>query len=163
MTGNIFSSIFQYFRRIYLGVRSILNSGFTVLPYWVGYGENRKEVTEQYPDPVSSKTEDDLPPRSRGFLFNEIEKCTGCRDCQKVCPVNCISIETEPTAEDGKTWVSIFDIDFGMCLFCGLCVESCQPMSLVHTKKYEGATYQAVDLKTAFGRGVLSERGPGGR
>ena len=126
------------------------------LPYLFRIGELRKEVTEGYPDPVSSKTADDLPPRSRGLLFNDIDRCTGCGDCKKICPAQCINIDAELGSENSKVWVSVFDIDFSKCMFCGLCVEVCQPTSLIHTRQYEGAAYQLTDLVASFGRGQLT-------
>lgn len=155
--SSIFSTIIKYIRDVFWGVRSVCRSCVTAVPYLFGIGEHRKEVTEQYPDPISSKTADDLPPRSRGLLFNDIEKCTGCRDCEKTCPTQCISIETEPSADDAKLWVSLFDVDFSRCVFCGLCVEVCQPASLIHTKQYEGAVYELPDLVASFGRGRVTQ------
>jgi formate hydrogenlyase subunit 6/NADH:ubiquinone oxidoreductase subunit I len=114
-------------------------------------------VTEGYPDPISSKTADDLPTRSRGLLFNDIDRCTGCGDCEAVCPSRCIKVEHEPAADVTKAWVSVFDIDFSRCIFCGLCVEVCQPGSLIHTRQYEGAAYQLSDLTASFGRGQVTE------
>jgi len=116
----------------------------------------RKEVTEQYPDPVSSRTEGDLPSRSRGLLFNDIERCTGCRDCERVCPVRSISIETVQVPDSSKAWVSVFDIDFSSCIFCGLCVESCMPGSLVHTRAYERAVFEPSEMAARFGRGRIT-------
>ncbi len=140
-----------------MGAWSITESCLTAFPYVFRWGDLRKEVTEGYPDPVSSKTADDLPPRSRGLLFNDIDRCTGCKECQTICPSACIHIEEEPGADISKIWVSIFDIDFSQCIFCGLCVEVCQPASLVHTRQYEGAAYHLTDLVASFGRGQVTE------
>ncbi len=153
---SIFSSIASYIRDVCVGAWSITGSCFTAFPYIFRWGELRKEVTEGYPDPVSSKTADDLPPRSRGLLFNDIDRCTGCRECEKVCPSQCIYIEEEPGADNAKIWVSVFDIDFSQCIFCGLCVETCQPASLIHTRQYEGAAYRLTDLVASFGRGQVT-------
>ena len=155
MTSSVFSTIAHYFRDVFLGLRSVINSCFAALPYLWSRGEFRKEVTEQYPDPVSSRTADDLPARSRGFLFNDIERCTGCKECERVCPVKCIRVENEPL-DDIKNWVSAFDIDFSKCIFCGFCVEACTPASLSHTKQYEGAVYDLKNLVVSFGRGKIT-------
>lgn len=130
----------------------------TALPYLLSVrsGDLRKEVTEQYPDPVSSRTPDELPPRSRGLLFNDIDRCTGCKECERVCPVSCIQVENEPGVDASKTWVAVFDIDFAKCTFCGLCVEVCEPQSLVHTRQYERAVYDPGDLVASFGRGRVT-------
>ena len=157
MSSSIFESIKKYFKEVLWGARSIFGSCMTVAPYLFRWGELRKEVTEGYPDPVSSKTADDLPARSRGLLFNDIDRCTGCGECVQICPSQCISLEIEPGAEPSKQWVSVYDIDFSKCVFCGLCVESCEPASLFHTKQYEGAAYQISDLIASFGRGELSQ------
>jgi formate hydrogenlyase subunit 6/NADH:ubiquinone oxidoreductase subunit I len=52
--------------------------------------------------------------------------------------------------------VSVFDIDFSRCVFCGLCVEVCQPGSLVHTKNYEKSTLTPGELVASFGRGRVT-------
>jgi len=156
MRFSVFSQLALYIRDVSLGVWSIFESCFTAFPYLFRWGDLRKEVTEGYPDPVSSKTADDLPPRSRGLLFNDIDRCTGCRECERSCPAQCIHIEEEPGADASKIWVSVFDIDFAQCIFCGLCVDVCQPASLIHTRQYEGAAYSLSDLVASFGRGQVT-------
>jgi formate hydrogenlyase subunit 6/NADH:ubiquinone oxidoreductase subunit I len=153
---SVFSALSNYLRNVFFGAWSILGSCATAFPYLLRWGDLRKEVTEGYPDPVSSKTADDLPPRSRGLLFNDIDRCTGCRECEKSCPSECIRIEDEPGADSSKIWVSIFDIDFAKCIYCGLCVDVCEPGSLIHTRQYEGAAYSLSDLVASFGRGQVT-------
>ena len=157
MKQSVFSGIGSYVRDVFLAAWSIAGSCITALPYLFRLGDLRKEVTEGYPDPVSSKTADDLPPRSRGLLFNDIDRCTGCKECEKICPSQCIKVEEEQGAENTKIWVSVFDIDISQCIFCGLCVEVCHPASLVHTRQYEGAAYELTDLVASFGRGQVTE------
>jgi NADH-quinone oxidoreductase subunit I len=154
--GSIFSTILRYLSDVGWEIRSVCGSCFTSIPYLFSAGEYRKEITEQYPDPISSRTADDLPPRSRGLLFNDIQRCTGCKECEAVCPPGCIQIETEPGPEASKIWVSVFNIDFARCVFCGLCVESCLPASLFHTRQYEGAVYSLSDMVISFGRGSVT-------
>jgi formate hydrogenlyase subunit 6/NADH:ubiquinone oxidoreductase subunit I len=50
----------------------------------------------------------------------------------------------------------VFDIDFSRCIFCGLCVEACQPNSLVHTRNFERAVENPSDLIASFGRGRIT-------
>jgi len=154
--NSVFSTVFQYIRSIVRGSISLLGAFRATVPYLIGVGEHSRVVTEQYPDPVSSRTVDDLPPRTRGILINEIHKCTGCEDCGRICPVNCIDIVTEESAHPEKLWVAVFDIDFGRCMFCGLCVTVCRPQSLTHSKQFEGAVYDVHDLIRSFGRGQIS-------
>ena len=153
---SVFSTIRRYFTDLLGGVRSACGSIMTALPYLFGTGDLRKEVTEQYPDPISSKMPDDLPPRSRGLIYNDIDRCTGCRACEQVCPTECIQVEVENRPDSGKAWVSVFDVDFSQCVFCGLCVEVCQPQSIVHSREYERAVYELPDLVASFGRGKVT-------
>lgn len=156
MKLSFFTVIHGYFGELFSGVRSTCGSFLTAMPYLFSAGDLRKEVTEQYPDPISSKTADDLPSRSRGLLHNDINRCTGCRECEKICPTGSIRVDAESGMELAKAWVSTFDIDFSRCVLCGLCVEACAPQSLVHTRGYERAVYELSDLVESFGRGEVS-------
>lgn len=156
MRESVFSTLAEYLKAVSRGCASVFSSCCSTFPYIFGIGELRKKVTEQYPDPVSSRTEDDLPPRTRGLLFNDINKCTGCGECQKICPVQCIKIETAAGMDLSRTQITVFDIDLGKCMLCGLCVEVCHPMSLTHTKKFEGSAYLLEDLVLSFGKGKES-------
>ncbi len=157
MKTSVLSTTRVYFSSISAGVRSLVQACSSILPYLWSATELRKEVTEQYPDPVSSRTPDELPSRTRGLLENDIQRCTGCKECEEVCPVKCIKVENEPGEDPGKTWVAVFDIDHASCIFCGLCVEVCAPQSLIHTREYEGAALALPQLVTSFGRGRVTD------
>lgn len=154
------TSFFDFLKRIVQSflyrVQSLWAASTTTLPYLFGKGDLVKEITEQYPDPVSSRTVDDLPPRTRGLLQNDMHKCTGCGKCQKICPVGCIQIETEEGVFPEDKWVSVFDIDFSKCVFCSLCVDVCEPVSLTHSAKFEAAEADTRDLIFHYGRGGIS-------
>lgn len=124
--------------------------------YLLTKDQYHKEVTELYPDPISSKSPEDLPNRTRGALENDVEKCTGCGECVAVCPTGCFHLETELGPEKGKVWVSAFDIDHGQCLFCGLCVDVCVPGSLRHLKTFETAVFKKESLVVSFGKGAVT-------
>src|SRR6266516_6847179 len=89
----------------------------------------RRSHTRQYPD-----VEPDLPPRARGVIALLQENCTVCMLCARSCPDWCIYIEghkelAPPRREGGKprqvSKLDRFDIDYALCMYCGICVEVC--------------------------------------
>lgn len=159
--NSVFSALKEYLSHIYQTAHSVARALAASVPYLFNLNPNnlRKEVTEQYPDPVSSKTVDDLPPRTRGLLHNAIEQCIGCHECEKICPVQCIQMKTERPEANQKEWVSVYNIDHSKCVFCGLCVEICPPGSLKHTKRYEFAEFSRAKMVEEFGKGDAPKRG----
>ena len=104
-------------------------------------------ITIQYPE-----MRDGLPEGSRGLLFNDVEDCISCRQCEVVCPVNCIYIEADKkTADESADFtkggvkktlnLKRFDIDVALCCYCGLCSAACPTDCLYHTKEYEYSKY----------------------
>jgi NADH-quinone oxidoreductase subunit I len=79
----------------------------------------RPPITVQFPD-----EERDIPPRARTNLVWFVERCTGCSTCAQACPDGCILVETDPR-EDGSYLVKRYEIDFRLCMYCGLCTEAC--------------------------------------
>jgi NADH-quinone oxidoreductase subunit I len=87
------------------------------------------------------------PPRSRGLIALREANCTVCMICVRECPDWCITIEghaehaagagagagagAEPEAgaparrPRSTTMLDRFDIDFGLCMYCGICIETC--------------------------------------
>lgn len=98
-------------------------------------------VTLQYPYESI-----EIPDNGRYRLHNEIDDCIVCDKCAKVCPVDCITIESlKATEEIGKTsdgtskrlYAPTFDIDLAKCCYCGLCTTVCPTECLTMTKVYD--------------------------
>ena len=62
-----------------------------------------------------------MSPRARTNLLWFDERCTGCSTCAQACPDGCILVETSPNA-DGTLEKVRYEIDFRICMYCGLCV-----------------------------------------
>jgi len=83
-------------------------------------------VTVQYPEDPAV-----MAPRARTrhrLLKREdgTPRCVACMMCETICPAKCIRIvaEESPDVMIEKRAKS-FDIDLGLCVFCGYCVEAC--------------------------------------
>ena len=75
---------------------------------------------------------EEVAPRARGVIALHEENCTACMLCARECPDWCIFIEAHkylapPRREGGKprqkNELDRFDIDFSLCMYCGICVE----------------------------------------
>lgn len=100
---------------------------------------------EQYPDIVSGKTDHDLFPKTKGFLTNDLSRCTGCGECITACPVSALKMDKE-ILSDGTTKVNQFDIHLGRCYLCSACVDICPVSSIDYTKAFELAVEKPNDL-----------------
>jgi NADH-quinone oxidoreductase subunit I len=107
-------------------------------------------VTVQYP------REKEAPaPRARGVIALKEENCTSCMLCVRSCPDWCIYIEAHkelapPRREGGKprqvNMVDRFDIDYSLCMYCGICVEVCPFDALFWSPEYEYSEPRIADL-----------------
>ncbi|KAA0231528.1 4Fe-4S dicluster domain-containing protein [candidate division KSB1 bacterium] len=130
--------------------KDVFNGIFTVL---IGMMETWKHLfrpatTLQYPH-----VRFELPPGTRMQLFNNVDDCIGCYKCARICPVDCIYIDTvkaKPTEDLGKAstgnpirqHVVRFDIDMFKCCYCDLCTTVCPTECLYMTDKYEATVYE---------------------
>ncbi|HVL04550.1 MAG TPA: NADH-quinone oxidoreductase subunit I [Acidimicrobiales bacterium] len=107
-------------------------------------------VTVQYPH-----EKEDLAPRTRGVIALKEENCTVCMLCARECPDWCIYIEGHkekrpPRREGGKprtvNALDRFDIDYALCMYCGICVEVCPFDALFWSPEYEYSESKLADL-----------------
>ena len=100
----------------------------------------RPPITVSYPE-----EERDVPLRARTNLLWFQERCTGCSTCAQACPVGCILVETSPRA-DGTLNIDRYEIDFRICMYCGLCTEACPYQAIQAGGRYDDAVYVFEDM-----------------
>ncbi|CAB4699840.1 MAG: NADH-quinone oxidoreductase subunit I [Actinomycetota bacterium] len=114
--------------------------------------------TVQYPH------EKEAPPlRARGVIALREDNCTSCMLCARSCPDWCIYIEghkelAPPRRAGGAprkvNKLDRFDIDYALCMYCGICVEVCPFDALFWSPEYEYSEPKIADLlhdKTKLG------------
>ena len=93
----------------------------------------KKMVTTQYPEQRLNTSR-----RIRGTELGwSVDNCVACLLCESACPHGCIKIETE-----GRKQVTVFRLDGGCCIYCGLCVEACKFNALYMGRGYERSCYR---------------------
>lgn len=179
----------QYFRNIFETISTLMTGmGIT----WKHMLKIRRDnVTLQYPEERWPR-----PDRDIGFdisnynvirsrLQVDIDDCIGCLKCERVCPVQCIKINTVKADVKGEDIpeiehtgitsngtkkalvVSRFDIDMTECCYCNLCTYPCPeeciymtggPNSHKHPIDYEFSQYDRNDLIYKFAKEVNDEK-----
>lgn len=114
----------------------------------------RKPVTIQYPT-----VHRELPVRERGYPLllwdSEIGEpfCTGCHACERACPTECISVimKDNPLAAEGQSKrrkiVDQFLLDYGRCIRCRICVETCNFSAIAMNNTWDGQEMSRYDRR----------------
>ena len=109
----------------------------------------KPNVTVQYPHEKEAPAS-----RARGVIALKEENCTVCMLCARECPDWCIYIDShkEEVAVPGaarprqRNVLDRFDIDFSLCMYCGICVEVCPFDALFWSPEYEYSEPHIADL-----------------
>lgn len=110
----------------------------------------KKPITVNYP-----VVKEEPHARARGVIALDEEACTSCMLCSRSCPDWCIYIEGHkeakaPEKPGGRVKVRAeldrFDIDYALCMYCGICVEVCPFDALFWTPEYEYSELDMGDL-----------------
>lgn len=144
-------------------VKSLMSGARLTLRHFSNANKRRKPVyvsEDSYfkqPDGLATLTYPyealPVPDNGRYRLHNEIDDCIVCDLCAKVCPVNCITIESVKATEDigvtsdgtkKRLYAPVFDIDMAKCCYCGLCTTVCPTDCLTMTPVYD---FAEVDIK----------------
>ncbi|RZA04754.1 MAG: 4Fe-4S dicluster domain-containing protein [Proteobacteria bacterium] len=104
-----------------------------------------KSGVEKYPDTISGRAPLDMFTNFRGYVRNDLSKCTGCGACVPTCPVKALDFKAE-TKPDGTVNVQEYRIDLGKCFSCNACIEVCPEQSLYYSKDFELAATSPKDL-----------------
>lgn len=101
-----------------------------------------------------------IPEVGRYQLDVEIDDCIVCDLCAKICPVDCITIESikSTTGSIGETsdgskkllYAAKFDIDMAKCMYCGLCTIVCPTECIIMTNQYDRTVFELKNLNYEF-------------
>jgi len=126
------------------------NTGFPLQGLLTGMKITMKELLKK-PITVNYPLVKETPvPRARGVIALDTEACTVCMLCARECPDWCIYIEghkeeVPPSTEGGRVRsrakLDRFDIDYALCMYCGICVEVCPFDALFWSPDYEYSEY----------------------
>lgn len=107
--------------------------------------------------------------QAHGVIALTASACTSCMICVRECPSWCIELEShdeevsEPGARRPRT-VSVLDaftIDFGLCMYCGICVDLCPFDALAWQPDFDYASGSAAGLVQGISELESWQRGPG--
>ncbi|CAB4857974.1 MAG: 4Fe-4S dicluster domain-containing protein [Actinobacteria bacterium] len=95
-----------------------------------------------------------IPDEAHGVIGLQPSACTSCMICVRECPTWCIELEShteevsEPGARRPKTInvLDAFRIDFGLCMYCGICVDLCPFDALAWSPGFDHAASSAGGL-----------------
>ncbi len=79
--------------------------------------------------------------------------CTACTMCARSCPALAISIEKR----EGKWGAASYNINLGLCIYCGFCEEICPTKAIDLTQDFAKTAYRRDEL--VWDKGYLLERG----
>jgi len=110
-----------------------------------GYAMNhlfKKPATIAYP---YGKLE--LEKNYRGRIEYHAESCIGCKLCERDCPASAIKIVNVGTKEE-----KVFELhlDYGHCIFCAQCVDSCRKGCLTFSQNIELAGLDKDQMKVVL-------------
>ena len=95
----------KYIRNIYKGVYTVLvGMRVTIRQFF------EPNVTHQYPYQHAFEKKQnvrEIPKGYRGQLYNRIEDCIGCKKCELICPVDCITITGDKLPKGEQLWDSM--------------------------------------------------------
>jgi len=74
-----------------------------------------------------------IPEGYRGEHAYDVDRCTGCTLCARVCPNRAIEMVEAPEAQREAYPKTYPQIDLGKCCFCGLCQDVCPSGALTLT------------------------------
>jgi NADH-quinone oxidoreductase chain I len=92
-----------------------------------------------------------IPDGYRGEHLFDVDKCSGCKLCSRICPNRAIEMVAAPSEYKDKYPKEYPKIDLGKCCFCGLCQDICPTGGLVLTKGFFLSTFDpSIVIKHPF-------------
>jgi NADH-quinone oxidoreductase subunit I len=158
--------LFEVWRGLAVTFRHLFVNLFRHARRAAGLGGPAGAVTIQYPDDPARLGK---RARTRHRLLkreDETPRCTACLLCETICPAKCIRITAEESPDVMvEKRAKSFDIDLGLCVFCGYCVEAC-PVDAIHMdgNQVELSSYSRKDMiwnmQELLGNKVKKPSGP---
>ena len=134
----------EIIRGMWITSRHFFSNLWVHLLHVVGLARDRKGmVTYQWPEENKQFAR---RLRARHRLMKRADgstRCVACMMCETICPARCIYIvdEEDPNPRIEKRPKS-FEIDLGICVVCGYCVEACPEDAIrMDTYNLETASY----------------------
>ncbi len=128
---------------------------FPFLGLFEGMGLTLKTMFKKAPVTMYPDVKEIPVPRARGVISLDVDNCTVCMLCARECPDWCIYIEghkeEQPPSKPGgkvraRATLDRFDIDYSLCMYCGICVEVCPFDALYWSPEYEYSEPKVADL-----------------
>ncbi|MFQ5977980.1 MAG: hypothetical protein ACE5OZ_07625 [Candidatus Heimdallarchaeota archaeon] len=106
--------------------------------------QDRLDLIEEPYYAINFKHTPHVSPRTRGTLGLNLENCTGCAACARICPNKCIEMTVvypQPPDWTKKKPFRAPSVFLARCMHCGLCtvMDACRFDAMHHTPYYDSA------------------------